>query len=198
MAIGVAQIFAQQIQKNTNNMKTLQLTTSKLCALIIFLAFFMNWASVGFGAISGYDIWHFSVSPGMAASAFDVKGLTRIALLLLILLPLSAALYVWQTSVEQPNPKLAVWVKRAPYIPVVICLLLFVGTYLKIGSAQREAEAQLAQLGSFRNMIPAIETPGMTDFLDLGAYLTILAALYFALLGMKKTKDTVLWTSGNK
>lgn len=179
-------------------MKTLQLTASKLCALIILLAFFMNWASVGFGAISGYDIWHFSVSPGMAGAAFEITGLTRIALLLLILLPLSAGVYVWQTSVEQPNPKLASWVKKAPFIPAIVSLLLIVGAYIKISSAQREAEAQMAQLGSFRNMMPAIETPGLTDFLDLGAYLTIFAAIYFAIIGMKKTKDTVLWSGENK
>lgn len=176
-------------------MNNFKLTSSTLCAIIIIVAFFMTWAGQGVQSASGWDMWQLGISPGFASGM--VSGFSRIYLLLLIAVPASAALFIWQKSTAEPNAKLTVWAKRAYFIPAVITILGFVIGWMKLRSTYNDMAEQMEGLGELggmmSSMMPKIELPGLTDLLGIGAYLTLAASIYLLVIGLGKVQDKLLW-----
>lgn len=176
-------------------MNNFKLTSSTLCAIVILVSFFMTWAGSGYQSANGWDMWQMGVSPGMGAGF--ISGLTRTYLLLVILIPVSAAILLWQKSTSTPNEKLNVWVKRSFFIPAAISVSGFVIGFFKLRSAYSSAMEQFGDLGDvgsmMQDMMPKFETPGLTDILGIGAYLTLAASIYLAIIGFGRAADKLLW-----
>jgi hypothetical protein len=173
-------------------MNNFKLTSSNLCAIIIVLSFFMEWVGTAGSSQSGLDLWQLGVSPGFAA--MFVKGFTRIFLLLLILIPVAAGLILWQKNTAQPNQDLSQWVRRSFYIPAAISLLCLIVGIIKLNSTKSQIEDSLQGYGGMmKSFAPQFETPGLTDMLGIGAYLTLFAGIFLLLIGIGKVQDKVLY-----
>lgn len=169
-------------------MNNFKLTSTTLCAIILVIAFFLTWAGIGYQSQSGWSLWQLGISPGMLS--YVISGLSRLGAILLVLIPASGALIVWQKSTSTPNPQLTVWVKRAYFIPAIIAIAGIVFSFIKLNATKRALEKEL---GGFSSLMDGLDTPGLFDVLGLGAYLTLAAAIYLALIGLGKATDKELW-----
>ncbi len=158
-------------------------TGTNIAAALLIIAYFLPWAS-SIISFSGFALTQLGVSPGVLS--YVIGGLSRLVFVLLILIPVCAAIILYQNTTG--DLKFSKYYKPAHILPAVLIIFLMVGAWFKMRSSISDS-ADAIYGGAFSQYIPKIETPGLFDVLSIGAYISLLASVYLLLVQMGKIKD---------
>ena len=98
-------------------MKNVKFTGVNISAALLVLAYFFPWFSAGgSGSLSGFSITTTGISPGMLS--MFLGGFDRILMILIIVVPLSGALILYQNVTG--NKKFDKYYRPAHFIPAIV------------------------------------------------------------------------------
>ena len=171
-------------------MKDFKFTGVNIAAAVLLLAYFFPWfTAMGSISMSGFSITSNGISPGMLG--MFLKGLDRILMVLIVVVPLSGAIILYQNITG--NKKFDKFYKPAHLVPAVVLIAGLVMIYFKIKPDAPDAtNAGFGGYGeAMRNVSSSIRdmSPGLFDVLALGVYISLAAAVYLLLVSMGKIKD---------
>lgn len=180
----------QFLHHQTKVMKNFKFTGVNIAAALIILAFFFPWFSaMGQISMSGFSITTTGISPGMLA--MFVKGLDRLLMVLVILIPVSAGIILYQNVTGNSN--MAKYYKPAHFIPTVILIAGLAMIYFKMKPdvpefAGDDFEGYSHSMRSISRSVRDM-SPGLFDVLGIGIYASLAAAIYLVLVAMGKVQD---------
>lgn len=171
-------------------MKNLKFTGVNIAAALLILAYFFPWfTALGGISMSGFSITSNGVSPGMLA--MFLKGLDRLLMVLIIVIPLSGAIILYQNITG--DKKFAKYYKPAHFVPALIIIAGIIILYFKLKpDAPDFAPEASGEYGeAMRRMSESVRdmSPGVFDVLAIGAYISLAAAVYILLVNLGKIKD---------
>lgn len=167
-------------------MKNVKFTGVNIASALLVLAYFFPWFSSPGQSMSGFSITTTGISPGMLS--MFIKGLDRILMILIIAVPLSGAIILYQNITG--NKKFEKYYKPAHFVPAIIMIVGMILMYFKMKPDVPSGNDMFSQ--SMRQM--SSMAPGLFDVLAIGAYLCLLASLYIFLVAMGKVKDKEYYT----
>jgi asparagine N-glycosylation enzyme membrane subunit Stt3 len=172
-------------------MSNFKFTGVNIAAALLIIAYFFPWVSaMGMMSMSGFSIMSNGISPGMMG--MFLKGLDRLFMILVILIPLCGAIILYQNITN--NKKFSKYYKTAHLAPAVILIVGVITMYFKMkpdvsdlpksiyGDQMSE---ELAKAASRMNDM----APGVFDVLSIGFYISLIAAVYLLLVSIGKIKD---------
>jgi hypothetical protein len=168
-------------------MTKFKFTGVNIAAALLIIAFFLPWfTAMGSISLSGFSITSTGISPGMLG--MFLKGLDRLLMVLIVVIPLSGALILYQNV--SGTKKFDKYYKPAHLLPAAILIVGLILIYFKLKPDMPEVSGEdyfgynKALKGSIRDM-----APGLFDVLALGVYISLVASLYLLLVSMGKVKD---------
>ena len=163
-------------------MSKVKFTGSNISAAILVLCYFLPWISLTAISMSGASITSNGISPGLFA--YFIHGFSRLFMVLAIIVPLSGALILYQNV--SGDMKFAKYFKLAHILPAAYLIIGIVGLYFKM-----KPEIPSGMEGMYNDMSSQLRdmSPGMTDVLAFGFYLSLIASVYLALVIFGKIKD---------
>ncbi|MEO6669654.1 MAG: hypothetical protein ABIN36_09285 [Ferruginibacter sp.] len=163
-------------------MNNFKFTGANIAAAVLILAYFFPWVS-GLGqSMNGFSIASNGVSPGMLAHF--ISGVSRLFMILTILVPVCAGIILYQNVTG--NKKFEQFYKLSHIVPAAYLIGAIVFLYFKMKPDTSATEDGM--FGPMRRTISDM-SPGVFDIMSFGIYLSILAAIYLALVSMGKIKD---------
>ena len=159
-------------------MSKVKFTGVNISAAILVLCYFLPWISLTAISMSGASITSNGISPGLFA--YFIHGFSRLFMVLAIIVPLSGALILYQNV--SGDMKFAKYFKLAHILPAAYLVIGIVGLYFKM--KPDIPEGMEGMYGGVSDM-----APGVTDVLTFGIYLSLIAAIYLALVSLGKIKD---------
>ncbi|MBL0356470.1 MAG: hypothetical protein IPP72_06045 [Chitinophagaceae bacterium] len=170
-------------------MSNFKFTGVNIAAALLIIAFFFPWFSaIGTVSMSGFSITSTGISPGMLG--MFLKGLDRLLMVLIIVIPLSGALILYQNVTG--NTKFAQYYKPAHVVPALLLIVGLIMIYFKIKPDMPDVSNEsLGGYESMRHISRSVSdmAPGLFDVLGLGVYTSLAAAIYLSLVNMGKIKD---------
>lgn len=172
-------------------MTTIKFTGANIAAAVLVLAYFFPWVSgiPGFD-MSGFKLTTTGVSPGMLG--MFVTGMNRLLMVLLVIIPLCAALILYQNITG--NKKYNKYYKPAHLLPLAFLAGGLLILYFKLQPDTPDYPAEAGGLigqefnRSNTRMMESL-TPGLFDILSVGVYLSLFAATYLFLVSTGKVQD---------
>ncbi|MEO5892387.1 MAG: hypothetical protein ABIQ31_19215 [Ferruginibacter sp.] len=167
-------------------MTKFKFTGVNIAAALLILAFFFPWFSaLGTVSMSGFSITTSGISPGMLG--MFVKGLDRLLMVLIILVPLSGALILYQNVTA--NKKFDKYYKPAHLIPAALLIVGMIMIYFKMKPDMADMAGE--DYEGFGKAMKGMQdmTPGLFDVLAIGVYISLAAAMYLLLVSIGKVKD---------
>ena len=163
-------------------MSKVKFTGSNISAAILVLCYFLPWVSLTAISMSGASITSNGISPGLFA--YFIHGFSRLFMVLAIVVPLSGALILYQNA--SGDMKFSKYFKLAHVLPAAYLIIGIIGLYFKMKPEIPEGMGDM-----YSNMSSQINdmAPGVTDVLTFGFYLSVIAAIYLALVSFGKIKD---------
>ena len=163
-------------------MTKIKFTGTNISAAILVLFYFFPWVSITPISMSGASITSNGISPGLLA--YFVHGFQRFFMVLAILVPASGALILYQNITG--DQKFSKYFKLAHLIPAAYFIIGIIGLYFKM-----KPDIPSGMGGMYNDMSSQIRdmTPGVTDILTFGVYLSLIASIYLALVSFGKIKD---------
>jgi hypothetical protein len=131
--------------------------------------------------MSGASITSNGISPGLFA--YFIHGVSRLFMVLAIVVPLSGALILYQNV--SGDMKFSKYFKLAHVLPAAYLIIGILGLYFKMKPEIPEGMGDMYNISSQINDM----APGVTDVLTFGFYLSVIAAIYLALVSFGKIKD---------
>lgn len=174
-------------------MNNVKFTGVNIAAAILILSFLFPWIEFLGLSFSGFSLVSKGISPGELSSYID--GTSRIFMVMLLLVPLSGALILYQNITG--NMKFKGYFKPAHYIPALYLIGVIAGLYFKLKPdthALSDAEAQKLY-GDWADVAKEVTSatkdmaPGAFDILQISVYVCLIAGVYLLLAGMGKIKD---------
>lgn len=171
-------------------MSNFKFTGVNIAAALLIIAYFFPWFSaMGLASMSGFSITTNGISPGMLG--MFLKGLDRLLMVLVIIVPLSGAIILYQNVTG--NKKFDKYYKPAHLVPAVVLVLGIIMLYFKMKPETHEMSKmygdefseQMSRMTSSMNDM----APGVFDVLALGVYISLVAAIYLLLVSIGKVKD---------
>lgn len=163
-------------------MTNVKFTGVNIAAALLVLGYFFPWFSaMGNISMSGFSITSTGVSPGMLSML--VKGTDRLLMILIIVVPLSAALILYQNI--SGNLKFAKFYRLAHNIPAIVLLGGLLMLYFKL---QPDEPSNNYGFGAVSRSMRDL-SPGLFDVMGFGIYLSVAAAVYLLLVNIGKVKD---------
>lgn len=159
-------------------MSKVKFTGVNISAAILVLCYFLPWISFTAISMSGASITSNGISPGLFA--YFIHGFSRLFMVLAIIVPLSGALILYQNV--SGDMKFAKYFKSAHILPAAYLIIGIVGLYFKM-----KPDIPAGMEGMYRGVSDM--APGVTDVLTFGIYLSLIAAIYLALVSFGKIKD---------
>jgi hypothetical protein len=163
-------------------MSKVKFTGSNISAAILVLCYFLPWISLTVISMSGLSI----TSDGIPSAlfAYFIHGVSRLFMVLAIVVPLSGALILYQNV--SGVQKFSKYFKLAHILPAVYLIIGIIGLYFKM---KPEIPEEMGHM--YNNMSSDINymAPGVTDVLTFGFYLSVIAAIYLALVSLGRIKD---------
>ena len=171
-------------------MSNFKFTGANIAAALLILAYFFPWVTaMGAMSLSGFSITSNGISPGML-SVF-IKGIDRLLMVLVLVIPLSGALILYQNVTGNKN--FNKYYKPAHIVPAVVLVLGLLMLYFKMKpDAPEIAREDLGGYGeAMKNMSRSMRdmSPGLFDVLGFGIYISLAAGIYLLLVSMGKVKD---------
>ena len=168
-------------------MKNVKFTGVNISAALLVLAyFFPGFSAGGSGSLSGFSITTTGISPGMLS--MFLGGFDRILMILIIVVPLSGALILYQNVTG--NKKFDKYYRPAHFIPAIVVVAGMILVYFKMKPDVPSGNDMYSQ--AMRNA--SSMAPGLFDVLALGAYLSLAAGIYLVLVAIGKVKDKEYYT----
>ncbi len=165
-------------------MKNVKFTGVNIAAALLVIAFFFPWVTaMGTMSLSGFSITSTGISPGMLS--MFLKGFDRLLMVLIIVVPLSGALILYQHITG--NQKFNKYYRPAHFIPVVVLLAGMIMIYFKM-KPEMPADIDGYSMRETSRMVRNL-TPGLFDILGVGVYLSLAAAVYLVLAITGKITD---------
>jgi hypothetical protein len=162
-------------------MSKVKFTGSNISAAILVLCYFLPWVSLTAISMSGASITSNGISPGLFA--YFIHGVSRLFMVLAIVVPLSGALILYQNV--SGDMKFSKYFKLAHVLPAAYLIIGILGLYFKMKPEIPEGMGDMYNISSQINDM----APGVTDVLTFGFYLSVIAAIYLALVSFGKIKD---------
>jgi signal transduction histidine kinase len=170
-------------------MSNFKFTGVNIAAALLIIAFFFPWFSaMGSVSMSGFSIASTGISPGMLS--MFLKGMDRILMILIVIVPLSGALILYQNVTG--NKKFDKYYKPAHLVPALVLIAGMIMIYFKIKPDMPDAaNDSFGGYESMRHISRSMRemTPGLFDVLALGVYISLAAAVYLLLVNIGKIKD---------
>jgi hypothetical protein len=163
-------------------MSKIKFTGTNIAAAILVLFYFFPWVSMTPVSMSGASITSNGVSPGLFA--YFIHGGQRFFMILAILVPACGALILYQNI--SGDKKFSRYFKLAHIIPAAYFIIGIIGLYFKM-----KPDIPAGMGGMYNDMSNQLRdmTPGVTDVLTFGIYISLIAAIYLALVSFGKIKD---------
>lgn len=163
-------------------MSKIKFTGTNIAATILVLFYFFPWVSITPLSMSGASITSNGISPGLFT--YFVHGSQRFFMILAILVPASGALILYQNITG--DKKFSKYFKLAHLLPAAYFIIGIVGFYFKM-----KPEIPSGMEGMYNDMSSQLRdmSPGVTDVLAFGFYLSLIASVYLALVIFGKIKD---------
>lgn len=163
-------------------MSKIKFTGTNIAAAILVLFYFFPWVSITPLSMSGASITSNGISPGLFA--YFVHGSQRFFMIIAILVPASGALILYQNITG--DKKFSKYFKLAHLLPAAYFIIGIVGLYFKM-----KPEIPSGMEGMYNDMSSQLRdmSPGVTDVLAFGFYLSLIASVYLALVIFGKIKD---------
>jgi hypothetical protein len=163
-------------------MSKIKFTGTNIAAAILVLFYFFPWVSITPLSMSGASITSNGISPGLFA--YFIHGPQRFFMILAILVPASGALILYQNITG--DKKFSKYFKLAHLLPAAYFIIGIVGFYFKM-----KPEIPSGMEGMYNDMSSQLRdmSPGVTDVLAFGFYLSLIASVYLALVIFGKIKD---------
>lgn len=174
-------------------MNKFKFTGTNIAAAVLIIAYFLPWVGVGFG---GFSISYsgFEITTGSQGISM-VSGFTRFLTVLALLVPLSAALILYQNV--SGNLKFNNFYKMAHIIPAIYLIGGIILLYFKIKpdapTVSESSNRYDEMMEGMRNTMSEM-TPGIFDILRFGIYLSLIVSVYLLLVSMGKVKDKEYYT----
>ena len=174
-------------------MKNFKFTGVNIAAALLILAYFFPWVSGMPGlSMSGFSLTTTGISPGMLNMLLHMNFLTRLFVILLVVIPLSGALILYQNVTG--NMKYDKYFKLAHVLPVIVLIVGVVALYFKMQPDTSSYAGQFGQLMGQQFQKQMEESmkamaPGLFDILGIGVYASLLAGAFLFLNGIGKVKD---------
>ncbi len=167
-------------------MSTVKFTGVNIAAALLVLGFFFPWVSIlGSASMSGFSIVSTGISPGMLSIL--IKGMDRLLMVLILVVPLSGALILYQNI--SGNKKFDRFYKPAHFVPAVILIAGLALLYFKMKpDVPAENFGGYDPTGSMSRSLSDL-SPGLFDIMGFGIYLSLAVAIYLLLVSMGKVKD---------
>jgi hypothetical protein len=159
-------------------MNKFKFTGVNIAAAILVLFYFFPWVNFTAVSMSGASITSKGISPGLMS--YFVNGLERLWMILAIVVPASGALILYQNVTG--NNKLSKYYRLAHIVPFLYFVASIIGLYVKMKPDVPEG------MGQMYNQISDL-TPGVTDVLTFGVYISLIASIYLLLVSFGKIKD---------
>jgi len=170
-------------------MSNFKFTGVNIAAALLIIAFFFPWFSaIGTVSMSGFSITSTGISPGMLG--MFLKVLDRLLMVLIIVIPLSGALILYQNITG--NKKFEQYYKPAHFVPALLLIVGLILMYFKMKPDVPEISNDgLGGYESMRHLSRQMSdmAPGLFDVLGLGVYISLAAAVYLLLVNIGKLKD---------
>jgi len=159
-------------------MSKFKFTGVNIAAAILVLFYFFPWVNFTTVSMSGASITSKGISPGLLS--YFVHGLQRLWMFIAITVPVCGAIILYQSVTE--NKKFSRYYKAAHILPFLYFLVGIIGLYVKMKPDVPEG------MGPMYDQISDL-TPGVTDVLTFGVYLSLIASIYLVLVSFGKVKD---------
>lgn len=163
-------------------MSKIKFTGTNISAAILVLFYFFPWVSMSPLSMSGASITSNGISPGLLS--YFIHGGQRFFMVLAILVPACGALILYQNITG--DQKFSKYFKLAHLIPAAYFIIGIIGLYFKM-----KPDIPSGMEGMYNDMPNQLRdmTPGVTDVLTFGVYLSLIASIYLALVSFGKIKD---------
>lgn len=168
--------------QNIQSMKQIKYTGVNIAAALIILLFFLPWLSAMGYSRTGLKILSLAVSPDAGETGFT--GFFRFFSLLVILVPLSAALILYQNITG--NLKFSKYYRLSLLLPVIYLLVFCIILYFGFKEQQRLQSFSLRH-GYYNDT--ESHALGLFDILTFWFYLLFIASAYLSLVRFGKIKD---------
>lgn len=169
-------------------MNKFKFTGVNLAAALLIIAYFLPWIGIGFG---GFSISYsgFEITTGSQGISM-VSGFSRFLTILALLVPVSAALILYQNI--SGNLKFNNFYKLAHIVPAIYLMGGIIILYFKLKPdapiASESSSKYDEMLEGMKNSM-ADMTPGIFDILRFGVYLSLIVSVYLLLVSLGKVKD---------
>jgi hypothetical protein len=166
-------------------MNKIKFTGINIAAAILLLFYFFPWVSITALSLSGFSLTTTAVSPGLFS--YFVSGLSRFYMLLAIIVPLSAAVILYQNITG--DKKFSKYYKAAHILPALYFIVGIVGLYFKMKPDMQDAPEGYGDMYNEMAARASDMAPGVFDILTFAVYISVIAAVYLLLVNLGKIKD---------
>ena len=166
-------------------MNKIKFTGVNIAAAILLLFYFFPWVSITAISLSGFSLTTTAVSPGLFS--YFVSGIARFYMLLAIIVPLSAAVILYQNVTG--NKRFSKYYKAAHILPALYFIIGIVGLYFMMKPDIPDAPAGYGDMYNEMAARASDMAPGVFDILTFAIYLSVIASVYLLLVNLGKIKD---------
>ena len=166
-------------------MSKIKFTGINIAAAILLLFYFLPWVSITPISLSGFSITTNAISPGMLA--YFISGFPRLYMVLAIVVPLSAAIILYQNITG--NQKFAKYYKPAHIVPALYLIAGIIGLHFEMKPSIPDAPQGYGEVYNQMSQSVSDMVPGVFDILTFAVYISVIASLYLLLVNFGKIKD---------